>query len=305
MGHGRSGTSYLNALLATDPQNYAPLHWQIWTLSPPPGLPSTDNAPQIEAGEQFIQFEGWQHPDVRNKHDYSNTGAAEDTLIMEYSFINKSFPFFWNVPSYGAWVAEADFASSYRIERKILQALQYGHRRNQWVLKSPLHLGQLDFLFDEFPDGRLIVNHRDPVRSLASIMGLFAGHRAQFGNAPTPVGRSYALAAMEGAAASVEDLIRRRRDPAVDRRFVDVGYLDLERDPLGQVAKVYAHHGLELTDAARAAMEAYVRENRKGKFGAHAYDIRDTGLRVEEVRERFKFYTDHYDIPYETESSAT
>jgi hypothetical protein len=142
-GHGRSGTSYLNALLASDPANLAPRHWQIWTLSPPPALPSTDNGPQIAAGEHYIQFEGWQDPEVRRCHDYSNLGAAEDTLIMEYSFINGSFPFFWNTPSYGAWLQTADPSPAYRFERHVLQALQYGQASDRWVLKSPLHLGQL------------------------------------------------------------------------------------------------------------------------------------------------------------------
>lgn len=298
-GHGRSGTSYLNALIAADPGNYAPTHWEIWTLSPPPNLASTDNAPQIAAGEHFIGFEGWQDPDVRNKHDYSNLTAAEDTLILDYAFTNGSFPFFWNVPSYGAWLRTADPSPGYRFEKMVLQALQYGRPPGQWVLKSPLHLGQLDCLLDEFPDARLVVNHRDPVKTLASIVGLLHGHRKQFGNPPPTVDRSYALAAMEGAAASAEALIRRRQDPQADKAFIDVGYVDLERDPLGQVAKVYDRYGLEFTPAARTSMARYVAENRKGKFGYHRYDIRDIGLSVGEVRERFKFYTDHYDIPLE------
>jgi hypothetical protein len=298
-GHGRSGTSYLNALIASDPANYAPTHWEIWSLSPPPSLPSSDNRPQIEAGEHFIQFEGWQDPDVRNKHDYANLGAAEDTLILDYAFINGSFPFFWNVPSYGAWLRSADPSPAYRFEKMVLQALQYGRPPGQWVLKSPLHLAQLDRLFAEFPDARVVVNHRDPVKTLASIVGLLHGHRKQFGNPPPVVDRSYALAAMEGAAASAEALIRRRENAEADKAFVDVGYVELESDPLGQAAKVYARYGLEFGAPARAAMERYIAQNRKGKFGFHKYDIRDIGLSVEEVRERFKFYTDHYDIPLE------
>jgi hypothetical protein len=298
-GHGRSGTSYLNALLASDPNNYAPLHWQIWTLSPPPNHPATDNRPQREAGARFIEFEGWQDPDVRNKHDYSNEGAAEDTLILDYSFLSKSIPFFWNAPSYGAWLVSQDFAPAYRIERHVLQALQYGLTPGQWVLKSPLHMAQLDFLFDEFPDARMVVNHRDPVKSLASIVGLLHGHRKQFGNAPIEVGREFVLASMDAAVATTKDMIRRRQDPAVDRKFVDVGYMELENDPLGQVAKVYKHHGVEFTDAARSCMGKYIAENRKGKFGAHKYDIQELGVRVEEVRERFAFYYDAYGIPHE------
>jgi hypothetical protein len=135
-------------------------------------------------------------------------------------------------------------------------------------------------------------------------VGLLHGHRKQFGNPPPSVDRAYALAAMEGAAASAEELIRRRKDAAADRRFVDVNYVELEEAPLAQVAKVYARFGLELGDAARARMARHVEHNRKGKFGFHRYALGDIGLRVAEVRERFKFYTDHFDIPQEAEDGA-
>jgi hypothetical protein len=298
-GLGRSGTSYLHALLACDPRHHALFHWQIWTLSPPPNHPSTDNAPQRAAGERYIRCEGWQDEGIRDKHDYSSEGAAEDTLIQDYAFVSRAFPAFWSAPSYGAWVASADFAPTYRLERKILQALQFGQQRDRWVLKSPLHLSQLGYLFAEFLDAQIIVNHRDPVKSLASTMSLVAAHKVQFGGPPSTPGRAEGLAVVEGAAQSLEDMIRRRQAPEAARTFVDVQYLDLERDPLAQVAKVYAHFAIELTDDVRGRMLDYVAENRKGKFGVHRYHITDTGLRVEEVRERFKFYTDTFDIPYE------
>jgi hypothetical protein len=301
-GLGRSGTSYLNALLATDPSSHAPLHWQIWTLSPPPNHPDTDNAPQIEAGEHLIQFEGWQDEAMRDKHDFSATNAAEDTLIQDYAFVANSAVSFWNVPSFGAWLAKADFSATYRFERKVLQALQFGDKRDRWVLKSPLHLRQLSYLFGEFPDAQVVVNHRDPVKSLASSASFIVALKKQFGNAQAPPDRNQALAMMESSAQSLEALISRRADPKVDEVFVDVNYMDLESNPLGQVAKVYDHFGIEFTDVARRNMQDHIDNNRKGKFGAHRYDITDSGLRVEEVRERFKFYTDYFDIPYEVKS---
>ncbi len=298
-GHGRSGTSFLYELLSTDPQNYVPRHWQIWSPSPPPNHPNTDNEPQIRAGEQYIQFEGWQDPDLRIRHDYSNLGSAEDLLIHDYAFVSKTMPFFWNAPSYGRWLAGTDAGPAYRIERKFLQALQYGVKRNQWVLKTPVHLGQLDALWSEFPDARLIVNHRDPIKTLASMMGLLKGHRAQFGNPPPVLDRSFVVAYMEGAAQSAEAMIEKRADPKLDATFVDVLYQDLESDPLVQIEKVYAHHGLEMTDAVRTAIRDYVAKNRKGKFGTHRYSLSEVGLSVGEVRERFKRYTDYFDIPLE------
>ena len=94
-------------------------------------------------------------------------------------------------------------------------------------------------------------------------------------------------------------MIRRRKDATLDCSFVDVNYVDLERDPIGQVEKVYGRLDMELTREARAKMQAFVAEHRKGKFGAHRYRIEDTGLSIPEVRERFKRYLDHFDVPIE------
>ncbi len=299
-GHGRSGTSYLQSLLASGPGNLSPRHWQIWTLSPPVNHPATDNAPQRAQGEHYMAFEGWQEDDVREKHDYTSEGVAEDTLIVEYAFSGFSFPFFWNVPSYGRWMAShGDPGAGYRIHRKVLQSLQFGQERRQWVLKNPSHLALLPHLFGEYPDARMILCHRDPVRSMASIVGLLYAHRRQFGNAFQEFGRDFVLGSIEGAVASTRAMMDWRADPARNARFADVLYLDLERDPLGEVARIYERHGLDFTDEARETMADYIAANRKGTFGTHRYDIRDLGVTVEEVRERFAFYYDAYGIPFE------
>jgi hypothetical protein len=301
-GLGRSGTSYLNALLAVDPANHAPLHWQVWTLSPPPNHPDTDKYQQAELGDRLVRLEGWQDPEMRDKHDFGGNAAAEDTLMQDYSSICRSAISYWDVPSYGAWLAKADFSATYRMQRKILQALQFGDPRERWVLKSPLHIRQLSELFGEFPDARLIINHRDPVKSLASSMSFIVTLKYLFGAPYRQPGRAEALAMMEGSARSLEQMIRRRADPRFEDVTVDVQYLDLENDPLGQVARVYDYFGIEFSPKARDKMRAYVAENRKGKHGVHRYDIADTGLTAGEVRERFKFYTDYFDIPYEVDA---
>ncbi len=299
-GHGRSGTSFMQSLLASDPRSLSPRHWQIWTLSPPVNLATTDNAPQRAAGEHFIRSEGWQADDVREKHDYTSEGVAEDTLIVEYAFTGYSFPFFWNVPSYGRWLAQhGDPGAGYRSHRKVLQAIQFGQERSQWVLKNPSHIALLPRLFAEYPDARMVLCHRDPVKSMASIVGLLYAHRRQFGNAFQEFGRDYVLASIDGAVASTRAMMAWREESGLEARFAEVLYLDLERDPLGEVAKVYERHGIDFTQQARAAIADYVVANRKGKFGAHRYDIRDLGVEVKEVRERFAFYYEAFGIPFE------
>jgi len=297
-GPQRAGTSYLNALLCSDSNNVGIWQWQLAAPSPPPNHPDFDHKPQIAYGQHIMESEGWLDPYVREKHDYSALGAGEDTFVAEYSFISVAFPFYWYTPSYGMFLATADNHPAYEFEKKFLQALQYGLHNKQWVLKSPLHISMLGILFDVFPDAQLIINHRDPTKIFSSLLSLLAAHRKQFG-CPFTSDRNFALILMEGVASGFEDMLRRRKDPAVNKVFCDINYMDLEKAPIAQIEKIYKHFGMEFTAQARQSMETYVQQNRKGKFGKHAHRLEDSGLTEGEVRERFKFYTDVYDVPRE------
>ncbi len=76
-----------------------------------------------------------------------------------------------------------------------------------------------------------------------------------------------------------------RSDPA---RFCDVDYDDFATDPLGTVAAVYAHFGLDLSGRAADAMRA-VRTPRAGRDATprHEYALADFGLTGDQVDERF------------------
>ena len=55
------------------------------------------------------------------------------------------------------------------------------------------------------------------------------------------------------------------------------------------VEGIYRHFGIELTDAARAAMEQMHAESQKGpRAPKHTYSLADYGLTAETVKERFK-----------------
>jgi hypothetical protein len=77
----------------------------------------------------------------------------------------------------------------------------------------------------------------------------------------------------------------------------DVYYRDFIRDPLGVVEQVYASFGIELSSAARQAMENFMRQNQQGKHGAHEYSAQDYGLDPAAIRTRFARYIAARAIP--------
>jgi hypothetical protein len=225
------------------------------------------------------------------------TAPGEDTHMQDLSFISLSFPFFWHVPSYGDYLQTADYSRPYKMLKKFVKMLQYGSNKDRWILKCPLHLQQLEHLFAEFPDARVVVTHRDPIKSVGSIFGLLFAHRTQFGNSQVEPDPSAIRDIVEGGVYGLNKLIAWRDDPAQESRFVDVYYRDVEADPVAAMKGVYDKLGIPFTDQVAGEIAGYVRNNRKGKYGAHTYSLADYGLSEAEIREKFRFYTDRFNVP--------
>jgi Sulfotransferase family len=298
-GMPRAGTSFLNSLISCDSQILGLREWQSKVLSPPGNHPKYDHELQIAEATRFLSDNGWLHEDVRKKIDKDPLLAAEDIEIQDFGFLSETFYSMWDVPSYAVFYATADRGPAYRIEKKVLQSLQFGVEGKRWLLKGPRHISQLDLLHGTFPGTQMVINHRDPIKVLPSLASLTAALRKVTGNRPVVADRAFSLAMMEDMATGFENMMRRRKDERLNKSFVDVNYVDLERNPIKQVEKVYDRFGMILTSAARDKMKSFIAQHRKGKFGVHRYRIEDTGLSVDEVRDRFASYLRRFDIPLE------
>jgi hypothetical protein len=142
-----------------------------------------------------------------------------------------------------------------------------------------------------FPDARFIWCHRDPVAVVPSInsmnkliMAMYAGDYSHLDS------RKIGLAVMEWYAKSLEEgLAQRENLPA--ELFVDCSQRDFVDNPMSVVDSVYEAFGLTVSDESRAAMQAHVDANPKGKHGKHEYNLAEYGLTREMIEERFAFYT--------------
>jgi hypothetical protein len=298
-GLPRAGTSFLNSLISCDPNILGLREWQSKTLSPPGNHPQFDHEPQIARATRFLADNGWLADELRSRIDKDPLLAAEDIEVQDFSFVSETFYYVWDLPSYAAFYATADRRPAYRIEKKVLQSLQYGVEGKRWLLKGPRHISQLGLLHEMFPGTQMVINHRDPTKVLPSLASLTAALRNVTGNRPIVADRAFSLAMMEDMATGLEGMMRRRKDETLNRSFVDIHYLELEQNPIKQVEKVYAQFGMTLSTAALQKMRLFAAQHRKGKFGAHRYRMEDTGLTTEEVRDRFKAYLEYFDVPLE------
>ena len=259
----RTGTTFLHRLLAQDPQ----LRWvRTWeaALAPPA-------EPELKLDARYFELDGRiatverslerlhrMNPRLRDVHATGARLPEECFGLLETAFTAHSFVFYGCVPDYLEWLdrcSEAHWRASYRLYALQLALLQWWSPCARWVLKSPVHLWNLDALLGVFPDALIVVLHRDPLCCVPSFCRLLATHHAlayrridehMIGALASDYTRK-ALARATGA---------RSRWPT--EHFVDLEYEDLLADPLACVRRIYARAGAQLTTAAVSRMHDWL-----------------------------------------------
>ena len=153
------------------------------------------------------------------------------------------------------------------------------------MLKNPSHLFALDALLTTYPDALVIQCHR-PAETIMASMCSLAQHTTE-GWSRRFVGATIGADSLETWSRGLErfNAVRATGNPA---QFCDVDYVDLIGDPIGTVATIYAHFGIELTDEARSAIEGTNEESKQGpRAPKHIYSLADYGLTEDQVKERF------------------
>jgi thioester reductase-like protein len=235
----------------------------------------------------------------------------EEFALLEQSFAAWSYPLRYDVPDYARWLAGRDAGFAYQVHRQALRHLSWqrgtrlGREPRQWLLKMPFHLAELPALAAAYPDAVFIQTHRTPRQFLPSWLSLAESVRSlstEPGTGNTGPGKSgtadkAALGAqqLEFMSRMLTDAARlRSADPALNRRFLDVSYLDLVADPVGTAEEIYRHFGWTFDEPAGAPMERWhaAQAERRRAERRHQYTLSDYGLTGDRVDDAFAGYTE-------------
>jgi hypothetical protein len=298
-GLPRTGTTILHELLMRDPDNRVPLHWEVRFPCPAPEAATYATDPRIARAEDELQL--WNHvvPEYAAMHELGARLPVEDIQITPPSFVSDELMGRHVVPSYAAWYASADKAPAFAFHRRFLQHLQARHAARRWVLKSPSWLGLLPVLLGEYPDARIVITHRDPLKVLPSVVSILystAFVRSDAVDAETFKGwfSPETCRALLDAMCALRDAGR-----VPEAQFCDVLYADVLRDPAGAVGRVYERFGLAFQPELGERIRAYVAAKPRGKHGAHRYAFAQLGRDAGTERERFRSYQERFGVPSE------
>ena len=236
-------------------------------------------------------------PYFNRMHEMTVEHAHEEIQLLAIDFSTMLFETTAPMPTWRDHYLARDQRASYAYLRKILQALQWLRGGTRWVLKSPQHLEQFPALVETFPDATFVVTHRDPVSVTASMVTMLA-YSARLTRDHVDVegiGHYWAnrLELMLGRCAEDHHVL-----PA--DQTIDVHFDEFMADDMAMVARVYEVADQSLDRSSRNAMQAFMAEHPRGKFGSVDYDLAEFGLNPVERRRALSFYSERFGVTPES-----
>jgi Sulfotransferase family len=292
-GLGRSGTTLLHELLACDPDNRPPLLWELLHTVP------EREGDFVALADAEIKMMDEMVPAFTAMHENGGGLPTECIFAFAHQFSSDMFTGIYHVPSYTIWKSGLDQTPIYEWHRRMLQTLQWARPTVRWVVKAPSHLSALPLLFATYPDARVVMTHRDPLRVVGSLADLTATLHWMHSD------RSAYDGLIEFMCMGVEiqmNGVTAERDTGSlpTDQITDVVYADLVADPLGTIASLYDAWDLELSDAAITNLNAYIEARHAGRGGGgHDYRFEDTGLDLIEHRALVADYQKRFGVPSE------
>jgi hypothetical protein len=296
-GMPRSGTTFLHRLILQDPNTAAPRLFQlVYPYARGTGVGTALRKMWVSLQLGVFRMIA---PELHALHPIEVDAPEECTDITAQVFQSLRFDAMYRVPSYNAWLQRFGFLDAYRFHRRFLQHLdaQLPGRR-WWVLKSPDHLFALDDLRKVYPDARLVLVHRDPVRVIASAAKLTETLRKPFARRVDrlEIGREVAASWADGSE-------RMSRMSASGEPVLHLQYRQIVSAPLDAVRAVYRHCGLELTAEAEGRMRAWLGTRQNSRRASRKYNLAEFGLEPRALHELFARYMDVFGVDREFDAS--
>ena len=295
VGLGRTGSNALGFVMAQDPARRVLRAFEAMEPSPPDDLAQvgTDADPRIAKAKREHEIRQRDFPETMDKVPVNEDGRGptECVFLLSFDFRSQLFEAWGRIPSYSTWLFACDMTPAYDIHRRILQMLQWQCGPKKWFIRSPPHMHGIFELGRVYPDARFVQTHRNVDAMIPSEAALFSAFLTSMTTEPDEPYLGQHLADVR-----VECLRRLMafRDDGREDRFFDIGFYDMRADAMGQIRKLYAWLGDELSDVAAQRMEAWWQANSAERQGARTYDPARYGVDPDDLRRRFAFYHDRY-----------
>jgi hypothetical protein len=300
VGMPRSGTTHLVNLIAADPGRRALPYWESRDPIPArgqgPGVSGVD--PRYTRAKSEHDALMVSAPVVAAMHDRYPEAIEEEVELLDLDLAAYVLEWHARVPGWRDYYLGLDQHRHYAYLKKVLQALTFLRGPRTWVLKSPQHCEQLGPLMATFPDATVCFTHRDPVAVIQSAITMMAySDRLR----RTSIDPDWLLEYWSDRLCRLLSACVRDRHLVPAERSLDVSFQQFNGNEMPVLEQLYRRGGVELTSEVRDRFQRYLDGNPPGKHGRIRYDLqRHFGFSADELRRRFGFYFDRFDVRPET-----
>jgi Sulfotransferase family len=298
-GLPRSGTTYLQNFLASDPRLRSLPYWEALQPVPAPDqvvVPGAADPRREQCAQNWAQQDALL-PYLKAIHPFSPDHIHEDIDFQTPEFGSYHLEWLSHAPVWRDYYLQMDQLPVYNYIKKCLQVLSFQTGIKRWLLKCPQHMEQLPTLKQVFPDATLVINHRDPVASIQSaIYGPAYSGRVTRSHIDTREISDYWIDRYQRLLqACVRD-----RATFDDNSSIDIFFHQLMEDPLSQVQGIYNKAGLRYDSGIEAMMAEALNHHTRGEHGRIQYHLqRDFDLNAADIRQQFDFYFDRFAVQAE------
>lgn len=294
-GVPRTGTTALHRLMAVDPRFQGLQSWLLDAPMPRPPVETWAAHPRFQESVARLEARLAAAPGKQAAHNVVAGEVHECCMLLRQSFVSNLWSCGHSAATYDAWWQAQSEAPAYAHYQRCVQLIGSNDPDKRWLLKNPGHIENLDLLFAIYPDARVIQTHRDPAKAVPSLVSLLMqGHdRMEDGRR-----EQRAAIMLRRETAKWANAVRKadRVRAAHPGQVLDVVHLDLHRDAMTVLERIYTFIGWDIPEPTRAAFTARIAEKPELQFGAHRYDIADFGMAEDEVREAFGDYVQRFDL---------
>jgi hypothetical protein len=305
VGPHRSGTTRLHRMLASDLRFQHLKAWEGINPAPRAGRADLGKSSRYEEARKMLEGRERFYPGAFKAHPMHADWPEEESQLLNQSFCGFLPIGMYNVPGYYQWFINADKTFAYRHMAdlmKLISAMRGEPEDKPWILKSPQHMLNLDALLSIFPDARLVFTHRDPIKTVGSVLSLMWHYAVQHTDAPCRA--EFSARWLDFCERMARNCMRDRGKIAASQQ-TDVHYCEMDQDWRAVMRQLYHFIGLPFTPGSERSMAESLRQSEGGnQRDAHRYDLGDFGLRAENIDKRMMFVRECYGIPYETARPA-
>lgn len=296
-GMPRTGTTKLQRVLAADPAVQNLPFWQVLNYAPVPGHRIGEPDPRIAIGAGYIDQITQHSADFLTAHPAFVDAPEEESFIIETDFQSQANCTRLRAPSFWQRLTVNPDRDSLQYFKQILQYIQWQRGtegQRPWVLKSPLHIGNLDALFRVFPDAYVVHTYRDPLVAVPSNCRIVEVFRQLLTH---DIDLAELGAEQLDCWSQILNRHLQQRDRLNNGRIFDVHYEDIHKDVVQVVREIYAGTGRSLDESVAKAMLDWEANNPQHPFGQHRYSLERYGLTADQVQTAFSAYIARFAEP--------